>query len=485
MSEVLSSGKLHALLLQELELEREIERRRLGNRLAAYRPYRKQREFHAAGKTYRERLLKAGNQLGKTHSAAYETAMHMTGRYPDNWPGRVFERPVLGWAAGVTNEVTRDSLQLLLMGAWENFGTGSIPRDAIKEWDRRSGVDKAIQSVVVRHGGGGDVQAGESMLGIKSYEQGRERFQAATLDLVWLDEEPELEIYTECLTRTNATGGMVYVTFTPLKGMSDTVKRFLVDKVPGTHVTTMTIHDAEHYTPEQRAAIIASYPAHEREARVNGVPTLGSGRIFPVTRESIEVAPFALPDHWPRIGGLDFGWTHPSAAAELAWDQELDIVYLTKCTRQKEATPLMFAARIKPWGGDWMPWAWPADGLQKTQGNEGRALRDRYAEHGLNMLEKHATNAPQEGEEEGTGGNGVDAPLLEMLDRMQTGRWKVFSSCGDWLEEFLMYHRKDGKIVKIDEDTIDASRYAFMMLRHAATRPAPAKAINYRNRMLA
>lgn len=53
------------------------------------------------------------------------------------------------------------------------------------------------------------------------------------------------------------------------------------------HVTRMTIDDAEHYTPEQRAAIVASYPAHEREARVRGVPAMGSGRIFPVTEESI------------------------------------------------------------------------------------------------------------------------------------------------------------------------------------------------------
>ena len=94
----------------------------------------------------------------------------------------------------------------------------------------------------------------------------------------------------------------------PLKGMSGVVKRFLIDKVIGSIVTTMTIEDAEHYTPEQRAAIIASYPAHEREARTKGIPTLGSGRIFPVPEEMISVEPFDIPRHWVQICGIDFGW---------------------------------------------------------------------------------------------------------------------------------------------------------------------------------
>ena len=101
------------------------------------------------------------------------------------------------------------------------------------------------------------------------------------------------------------------------------------------------------------------------------------------------------------------------------------------------------------------------------------------------MLPKQATNPPEEGREEGTGGNAVDAGILEILDRMQTGRFKVFASCLDWFEEFRMYHRKDGKIVKVDDDLMDATRYAVMMKRHATTRPAPVKAIVYRNRMVA
>lgn len=483
MHESLSSAQQRAAKFELLALLEERKHRREGNRLKEYVPYPKQREFHANGKAFRERLLMAGNQLGKTWSAGFETAMHLTGRYPDWWQGRTFDKAVAGWAAGVTGEVTRDSVQRVLCGRINAIGTGAIPRDAIKDRSMKRGVADALDTMVIRWGGGGDVQAGESLLGFKSYDQGREKFQAETLDFVWLDEEPDLDIYTESLTRTNATGGIVYMTFTPLKGMSDVVKRFLMDKMPGTSVTTMTIDDAEHYTPEQRAAIIASYPAHEREARTKGIPTLGSGRIFPIAEELIKVEPLEIPKHWVQIAGIDFGWDHPSAAVRLAWDRDADVIYVIAAHRQKEQTPLLFAATVKPWGA-WLPWAWPHDGLQHDKGS-GQALRDQYAAQGLAMLEDKATHPPADGEEEGSGGNGVEAGVLDLLDRMQTGRFKVFSHLGDWFEEFRMYHRKDGKIVKLDDDLMSATRYANMMKRFAITKPAPLKPIVYKKRTIA
>lgn len=487
MLESLSSAQQRAAKFELLALLEEKKYRLEGNRLTDYRAYAKQQEFHANGKTFRERLLMAGNQLGKTWSAGFETAMHLTGRYPDNWQGRTFDKQVAGWVAGVTSEVTRDSVQRVLCGRINAIGTGAIPRDAIKDKSMKRGVADAIDTLVIRWGGGGDIQAGESLLGFKSYDQGREKFQAETLDFVWLDEEPDLDIYTESLTRTNATGGLVYMTFTPLKGMSDVVKRFLMDKMPGTVVTTMTIEDAEHYTPEERAAIIASYPAHERDARTKGIPTLGSGRIFPIAEELIKVEPFEIPRHWVQIAGIDFGWDHPSAAVRLAWDRDADVIYVIAAHRQKEQTPVLFAATVKPWG-DWLPWAWPHDGLQHDKGS-GQALRDQYEAQGLAMLKDKATHPPVPNEKgeliEGSGGNGVEAGVLDLLDRMQTGRFKVFSHLGDWFEEFRMYHRKDGKIVKLDDDLMSATRYANMMKRFAINKPSASQPIVYRNRRVA
>jgi phage terminase large subunit-like protein len=437
-------------------LAKEIERRQRTNRLRFYRPYAKQKEFHEKGASFRERLFSAGNQLGKTMAGAAEVAMHLTGQYPDWWTGRRFDHPV-SWIAGSESaELTRDGVQRLLLGPpaqEEEWGTGFIPQTSIVSTNRRQGVANAVDTVSVRH-----ISGGQSTLLLKSYDQGRTKWQANTVHGVWLDEESPEDVYMEAITRTNATGGSIMVTFTPLKGMSAVVARFMLEQSEDRCVINMTIEDAEHYTPEQRAKIIASYPAHEREARTKGVPTLGSGLIFPVIEEDIVIDPISIPAHWVQIGGIDFGWDHPTAAVALAWDRDADIVYVTKEYRKSQATPVIHAAAIKPWGN--FPWAWPHDGLQHDKGS-GDQLAELYRAQGLDMLDERATF------EDGT--NGVEAGIMAMLDRMQTGRWKVFSTCGLWMEERRLYHRKDGKIVKERDDVISASRYAFMMLRHART----------------
>lgn len=216
-----------------LQLLSELDRRRRTNKLQNYKPYRKQAEFHAAGATHRERLFMAGNQLGKTLAGGAEWAIHLTGRYPDWWNGKTFDSPVRMWAAGVTGESTRDNPQRILVGPPQQqsaWGTGFIPGDAIVDTIMARGVPNGLDSVVVRHGGGGDVQAGESVLAFKSYEKGREKWQGETLQGIWFDEEPPLDIYSEGLTRTNTTGGITIVTFTPLLGLSDVVMLFLKEE---------------------------------------------------------------------------------------------------------------------------------------------------------------------------------------------------------------------------------------------------------------
>lgn len=446
----------HSALIELLGCFEEMERRQKTNRLAEYRPYTKQADFHAAGEAYRERLLRAGNQLGKTVAGASEVAFHLTGRYPDWWRGRRWDRPVVGWVAGPTGETTRDNPQRLLMGRPDSWGTGTIPADDIVDHSRaHGGVTDLLDTIIVQH-----ITGGTSYLKLKNYQQGREKWQGETLDFVWFDEEPPADIYSEGLTRTNATGGMAWLTFTPLLGMSEVVRRFLIDPTADRHDTNMTIDDAEHIPPEERDRIIASYPPHEREARAKGVPVLGSGRIFPVAESAISVPAFKLPDHWPQLGAMDFGWDHPFAAVRVAYDREADCMYVTDAYRVREQTPVIHAAALKVWG-DWLRWAWPHDGLQHSK-DSGVPLATQYRRQGLRMLADHARYAD--------GSAGVEAGLMDMLDRMQTGRLKVFAHLADWFEEFRLYHRKDGKVVKEHEDLMAATRYGAMSLRLAATK---------------
>jgi hypothetical protein len=105
------------------------------------------------------------------------------------------------YPAGITQESTRDNPQRVLIGSpqqKDQWGNGTIPKDALKEWTAADHIRDTLDSVVVRWGGGGDVQQGESVLCFKS-EKGREKWQGETLDGVWLDEEPPLDIYCEGL----------------------------------------------------------------------------------------------------------------------------------------------------------------------------------------------------------------------------------------------------------------------------------------------
>jgi phage terminase large subunit-like protein len=183
------------------------------------------------GSPHRERLALCANRVGKSEGmGGYETALHLTGRYPKWWVGRRFERPVEFWAAGKTNEGTRDIVQKILLGetVWRGArkivdGTGLIPAEDLGETTWKRGIN-LIDKIRIRHRSGG-----WSELGLKSYEQGRGSFEGTAKHGIWFDEEPSLEVYVEALVRTMTLNGVVLLTFTPMEGMSQVVMEFLPD----------------------------------------------------------------------------------------------------------------------------------------------------------------------------------------------------------------------------------------------------------------
>jgi len=250
------------VLLETLTAEK--NRRLTENRLAYYKPYPKQAEFHDAGATHRERLLMAGNQFGKTLAGGFEVAMHATGRYPDWWQGCRFNRPIVGWAGGVTGEVVRDTVQKVLAGRPGQEGTGAIPKDAIAELVTARGIPDLLDSIKIKH-----VSGGQSVIGLKTYASGREKFQGETLDFVWFDEEPPADIYTEGLTRTNVGANPVWMTFTPLQGVSTVVKRFLHERSADRFKVVMTIDDVRHiFKPCARYCCASAMPAPSSVSRL-------------------------------------------------------------------------------------------------------------------------------------------------------------------------------------------------------------------------
>lgn len=462
--------------MSELKLLLQLDRLQQINRLAHYTAYPYQEKFHHAegyltpGRLAYQRFLMAANQVGKTFCAGMETAMHATGRYPDWWKGhRIISPPVILCGSN-TNETARDIIQKELIGDPEDeskFGTGTIPLECIGKVARKAGVPNALDSILVKHKSGR-----HSKIVFRAYEQGFKKFMGHRYDIAWLDEEPPADIWSQIIRATIARrNALIYATFTPEEGMTELVTQIMNDLRPGQALINATWDDAMHMTSELKESRLAAFSPHEREMRSKGVPIMGSGLVFPFVDNALVVDPFEIPKHWPQITGIDFGWDHPTAAVKLAWDRDSDTVYLVAEYRESKQIPAVHAAAINAWG-EWIPVAWPHDGLNAEKGT-GESLAKKYREAHVNMLPWKATLPATDGKTEGQGSNSVEESILEMYERMETGRWKVFSTCKQWLEEKRMYHRKDGKLVKLNDDLISASRYALMMLRHARIQMRP------------
>jgi phage terminase large subunit-like protein len=433
--------------------------------------YGKHMEFFEAGRTYLERAAIAANRTGKTTMSCYETTLHLTGLYPEWWNGRRFDEPVNWWSASDTGETTRDILQLELMGPIDRLGTGMIPGSLIiGDPSRRRGIAEAIDTVRVRHKSGGI-----STLSFKSYDQGRAKFQGTKKHGVQLDEEPDMGVYTECLTRVMATkpgeqDGTMLCTFTPLKGMSAVVLMYLNEQNPNRFTLTMGFDHVPHLSEESKTKLIASYPPHERDARTKGIPQLGSGAIYPVAESDIVIADLeTIPPHWPRVYALDVGWNR-TAAIWGAWDPESDVLYLYSEHYRSQAEPAIHAQAIRS-RGDWMPGVIDPAARGRSQ-KDGGQLLEMYKDLGLDLE---------------VAINGVESGIYEVWSRMSTGRLKVFKSLQNWIAEFRLYRRDDkGRVVKENDHLMDCTRYLVMSGRdRAKTKPIekPDQPVQYSNGM--
>lgn len=447
-------------------LQAKLDWQMAGNKLASYKPYPWQAEFHEAGKHFTERMLMAANRVGKTMSAGAEVAYHLTGEYPEWWNGKRFDHPTLVWTGSPTNETSRDIVQTeLLGGLGEKLGTGWVPRRYIvgTPQTRQAGVKNVIDTFTVRHKSGGI-----STCNLKTYEQGWQKWQGTAPHVVWDDEEPDdYMIYSESQTRVMTSGGILLVTFTPLLGVTELVQHFQ-EGGPGIYLKGASWNDAPHLDEKAKEQLSSSYRAHERDARTKGIPMMGEGAVFPVSDDLISVQSFEIPRHWARIKGCDFGIDHPAAGVEIAWDRDQDIIYLIDCYRK--------ANELAPYHAAWLnksnrmiPVAWPHDGMNREK-TGGKQLAQSYRDHQVNMLSKSARYPKAPGELQDKGGAQPVEPIVdEMLERMNTGRFKAFAHLAEFFEEKRSYHRKNGQINARRDDILKALFYAVMMKRYACS----------------
>jgi phage terminase large subunit-like protein len=348
----------------------------------------------------------------------------------------------------------REIIQAKLLGKPTEPGSGMIPEELVVNRIAKSGVPEAVETLYVRH-----VTGGTSIITFKSYDQKRISFQGTSQDWIWCDEEVDEAIYTECCMRTMKTsdfaGGMVFLTFTPLMGISEVVQLYLPDGItpsPDRAITFVGWDDVPHLDPVEKAERIKKIPPYQRDARTKGIPQLGAGAIYPLPEDEIIVAPFPIPKHYRRAYALDVGGgysevsTGGTGAIWGAQNPDTGVVYLYDEYFRAGAEPSVHAAAIKARGA-WIPGTIDPAARGRSQ-IDGRQLFQMYTDLGLELTMAN---------------NAVEAGIYEVWDALSSGMLKVFRTCERWRAERNLYRRDaKGRIVKEKDHLMDGTRYLWL-----------------------
>lgn len=211
------------------------------------------------------------------------------------------------------------------------------------------------------------------------------------------------------------------------------------------YLVTCGWDDVPHLDSQAKKDLLDATPPHLRDARSKGIPSLGSGAIYPVAESDIIVAPFEIPRHFQRAYAMDVGWNR-TAAIWGAKDRDSNIIYLYSEHYRGQSEPSIHAQAIRG-RGDWIKGCIDPASRGRSQ-KDGFSLFDTYADLGLIL-----TSAD----------NSVESGIYEVWQRLSGGGLKIFSCLHNTLAEYRLYRRDEkGKIVKEFDHLMDCMRYLVM-----------------------
>ena len=425
--------------------------------------------FMRATANYRELAFIAPNRAGKSDCGSYLIAAIATGRYPEWWEGKRFKSgtqlEIL--VIGKTNLAVRDVAQKKLFGPMNDPGSGMIPRELVVSHNRKPGIPDSIQDLYIKN-----IDGTTAHIQFLSQEIDDDVIMGRELHAIWFDEEClKMKLYNEALMRTMTTNGIVFTTFTPLDGVTEGIMRFMpnmtfpidgdvkddMGKSTGRFVVNCGWDSAPHLSEKMKVDMAARYTGAELIARTKGIPTIGSGHIYPIPEEDILVKPFQIPAWWPKSFGMDVGWNR-TACIWGAIDPDTKITYLYSEHYMGKEMPAAHAVAIKA-RGKWIVGAIDprADSRNVVDGSR---LIDIYENEDLRLI-------PAD--------NSVEAGLLKVRQLLEAGLLKVFNNLNNWRNEYRIYRKDDnGKIVKQNDHLMDAMRYLIMTgMDYAIVEPDP------------
>jgi len=453
------------------------------NQLKYFRPFDHQIKFFATGTSDRRGIL-AANRIGKTVSTCYETACHLTGRYPTWWPeqARRFNKPVTVMVAGEGWSQVAMVLQNELLGTQDikiadSIGTGMIPRECIKfETMRNDGAN--CLGVEIRHASGEN-----SYLVFANYTQEVRQMQGFKLTLAVFDEQPPDDFFSEIVTRTATTQGQVLCSFTPLKGLNGLVSKFWNHEEGYNHIR-VSWDDVPEYDPwgepfllnSTREQLERDYLPHERDARRNGVPVMGKGAVFQIrTWPTYKTGDFDFRNTTGihRVIALDLGLVNDKTVISLMYyhpnEQEAWLHQQIVVKGTEEANPMNYINHLMRPEVFGTPIVLPADA--NTQGRytmSADSIRELFERYELNVHPDAIRNPP---DGEGRRTNHKSYGINVMRQMLELGTLHVNENCVEFLREAQNYYADEHGRFSDPDDCIDSARYALLGCLNGISEP--------------
>ena len=450
------------------------------NQLRYFRPFEHQRQFFVT-QTDRRGIL-AANRIGKTVSTCYETALHLTGQYPDWWEGKRFDKPITAMVAGESWGQVALVLQAELLGTndvklRDSLGTGTLPRDTIRIDTMRSDGSNCI-GVEIRHTSGAN-----SYLLFANYTQEVRQMQGFKLNLAVFDEQPPDDFFSEIVTRTATTQGQVLCSFTPLKGLNGLVSKFW-NREEGYDFIRVAWSDVPEYDPwgepfllkSTREQLERDYLPHEREARIAGKPIMGQGAVFQLGSWPTYTTGDYRFKEMPglrRVIALDLGLVNDRTVITLMyWHPDEQQAWLHTQIRVKgidEANPVNYINHLLRPEVFGTPIVLPADA--STAGRytmSSTSIRELFEQYGLNVYPKPIMNPP---DSQGRQTNHKSYGVNVMRQMLEAGTLQINDNCQDFLREAQNYYVDPQGRFSDPDDCIDSARYALIACLQGIAEP--------------
>ena len=409
----------------------------------------KQLAFHKC--LSKNRWVFGGNRTGKTECGAVETVWIARG----NHPFRPNKPNTNGWVVSLSTQVQRDVAQSKVLSYINPEWIEDVVMISGKRESMAYGV---IDKILIKN-----VFGGISTIGFKSVDQGREKFQGTSLDYVWFDEEPPLDIYTECKMRVLDTSGVIFGTMTPLKGLTWVYNTIYLNERQDEDVWYEHISWQDNPFLDEKTVLKLQSTMSEDElnSRKFGNFTTGGGLVYNNFDENVNVIePFNVPKEWYDNISIDPGYKNPLSCHWYAVDYDGNIYVIAEHfasnldVEQHSKIIKDICAKLdwKKGNGGYYNALIDSAGLQKTLSSP-KSVVDLFYDYGIVVNPK------------------VNKDLLTGIQRVKAyiknanGESKlfIFKNCVNLIRELKSYFWGGGENpVKDDDHCLDELRYYIM-----------------------